>query len=93
MYRIIFLSNAEKQFKKLDKSTQKVIGKKIDWLRENADKIIHHYLIGLPSELIGLCRIKVGSYRIIYWIYKEERVIKIYAIEHRASCYKSIKNK
>lgn len=93
MYRIIFLPDAEKQFKKFNKSTQKLIAKKIDWLKENADKIIHHPLIGLPSELLGLHRIRVADYRIIYWIYKEKKVIKIYSIEHRSSCYKSIKKK
>ncbi len=91
MFRIIFLIDAEKTFKKLDKSVQKKIGKKIDWLKENADKIVHHYLVGLPSDLVGLCRIRVGDYRIIYWIYPENKLIKIYAIEHRSLNYRSIR--
>jgi mRNA-degrading endonuclease RelE of RelBE toxin-antitoxin system len=41
MYKITFLPDAEKSFKKLDKPLQKRIAQKIDWLAENADEIIH----------------------------------------------------
>ena len=41
MYKITFLSDAEDSFEKLDKPLQKRIAQKIDWLAENADKVIH----------------------------------------------------
>lgn len=91
MYRIVLLSDAEKTFKKLDKSTQKLIAKKIDYLQQNADKIIHHHLTGLPQDLVGLCRIRVSNYRIIYGVYHELKTIKIYAIEHRSLNYRSLR--
>ncbi|MEK6690271.1 MAG: hypothetical protein AABY78_03075 [Nitrospirota bacterium] len=47
MYKITFLPDAEESFKKLDKSMQKRIAEKIDWLGENTDKIIHHPLASL----------------------------------------------
>ncbi len=91
MYKITFLPDAEESFKKLDKPTQRRIAQKIDWVAENADKIIHHPLKSLPDDLQGLCRIRVGDYRIIYWVYYKTKHIKIYDIEHRGKDYHSIK--
>jgi mRNA-degrading endonuclease RelE of RelBE toxin-antitoxin system len=42
MYKVTFLPDAEESFKNLDKSIQMRITEKIDWLSENADKIIRH---------------------------------------------------
>ena len=54
MYKITFLPDAEESFKKLDKPIQNRISKKIDWLAENSDKVIHHPLTSLPDDLRGL---------------------------------------
>jgi len=91
MYKITFLPDAEDSFKKLDRPIQKRIAQKIDWLAENADKMIHHPLTSLPDDLRGLCRMRLGDYRIIYWVYAETKQIKIYDIEHRGKDYRSIK--
>ena len=71
MHKITFLLDAEDSFKKLDKTIQKRIAQKIDWLAENADRVIHHPLTSLPEDLRGLCRMRLGDYRIIYWVYAE----------------------
>lgn len=91
MYKITFLPDAEESFKKLDKSIQERIAEKIDWLGENTDKIIHHPLASLPDDLRGLCRMRIGNYRLFYWVYFETKHIKIYDIEHRGKDYRSIK--
>ena len=91
MYKITFLPDAENSFKKLDKPVQGRIAQKIDWLAENADKVIHHPLKSLPDDLRGLCKVRVGDYRIIYWVYDDAKYIKIYEIEHRGKDYRSIK--
>lgn len=65
MYKVIFLSDAEKSFKRLDKPVQLRIADKIDWLAKYADKIIHHPLVSLPEDLKGLCRMRIGDYRIL----------------------------
>ena len=91
MYKITFLPDAEESFKKLDKPVQKRIAQKIDWLADNADKVIHHPLTSLPDDLRGLCRMRFGDYRIIYWVYAETNHITIYDIEHRGKDYRSIK--
>ncbi|MBM4140866.1 MAG: type II toxin-antitoxin system RelE/ParE family toxin [Nitrospira sp.] len=91
MYKVTFLPDAEKSFKRLDKPIQLRITSKIDWLAEYADKIIHHPLTSLPDDLRGLCRIRVGDYRMLYWVYNETQQIKIYEIEHRSKDYHSVK--
>ncbi len=91
MYKVTLLPEAEKSFKKLDNPVQQRIAEKIAWLAINADTIIHHPLVSLPDNLRGLCRIRVGDYRIIYWIYSDDRQIKIYEIEHRSKDYRSVK--
>ena len=91
MYKVTFLPGAEKSFKKLDKPVQQRITEKIDWLAQNAGAIIHHPLVSLPDDLKGLCRIRVGDYRIIYWVYSDSKEIKIYEIEHRSKDYRSVR--
>jgi mRNA interferase RelE/StbE len=91
MYKIVLLPDAEASFRKLDNKTRIRIAGKIDWLAENAESIIHHPLTSLPDDLSGLCRIRIGNYRLLYWLYKKEKTIKIYEIEHRSKDYRSIK--
>jgi mRNA-degrading endonuclease RelE of RelBE toxin-antitoxin system len=91
MYRVTFLPTAEESFKKLDSSTQRRIAQKIDWLSAKADKMIHHPLKSLPDDQRGLCRMRTGDYRIIYWVYGQTEHIKIYDIEHRGKDYRSLK--
>jgi len=91
MYKVTLLPDAEKSFTKLDKPVQERISEKIDWLAKNADSIIHHPLASLPDDLRGLCRIRVGDYRIIYWSYSNDKEIKIYEIEHRSKDYRSVR--
>mgnify|MGYP003492747747 CR=1 FL=1 len=88
MYKITFLPDAENSFKKLDRPLQRRIDQKIDWLADNADKIIHHPLKSLPDDLRGLCKTRVGDYRII----DKDEHIKIYDIEHRGKDYRSLKS-
>jgi mRNA interferase RelE/StbE len=91
MYKVAFLPDAEASFRKLDKSIQKRVAQKIDWLAEHADRVIHHPLTSLPDDLRGLCRIRIGDYRLLYWVYDETKQIKVYEIEHRSKDYRSIK--
>jgi len=91
MYKVKILPDAEKSFKKLDKSVQLRVTKKIDWLAEYADIIIHHQLSSLPDDLKGLCKLIVGDYRVLYWVYHQLLDIKIYNIEHRSEVYRSLR--
>lgn len=91
MYKVIILPDAEKSFKKLDKIIQFRITEKINWLADNAETIVHHLLSSLPDDLKGLSKAKVGDYRILYWVYKRRRLIKIYNMEHRSEVYRLLR--
>ena len=90
MYKIIVLPDAERSLRKISGGPLSRIIDKIDWLQRNADNIVHHPLTSLPDELKGLCRIRVGDYRVIYWINSDKKFIKIYSVEHRSRVYKSL---
>jgi mRNA-degrading endonuclease RelE of RelBE toxin-antitoxin system len=91
VYKVTFLPEAERSLKKLSGEPFARIVEKIDWLQKKSDLIVHHPLTSLPDDLKGLCRVRVGDYRIIYWIYSETKTIKVYAIEHRSRVYKSLR--
>ena len=93
MYKVKILPDAEKYLKKLDRSAQLRLSEKINWLAENADIVIHHQLSSMPDDLKGLCKIKAGDYRILYWVYHSKQVITVYIIEHRKQIYQSLRRK
>jgi len=90
MYQVIFEPGAEDDLDRLDKTIAEKVIKKIDWLSKNADVLFHHQLSSLPDELKGLCRIHAGDWIILYWVYHNEKEIKIYGIEHRSKAYKNL---
>lgn len=80
----------EKEFARIDRRVGSRIIAKIKWLAEHADEIIHHQLTSLPEELKGLCRLRVGDWRVFYVIYHKEKCIVIYGIAHRSEAYRDL---
>lgn len=84
MYKIVFVSSADKQLKKLAKSVQRLIIekiKKLDIFQSNNN----------VKKLIGtsdLYRLRVGDYRVVYQIRKQELVVLILKVGHRKDIYK-----
>lgn len=82
MYLVIFQSNAEKFLKKLNRIDQKRIINKLKELQKNPE-------IGVPltANLAGLWKIRIGDYRLIYEIRKQELVVLVLKIGHRKNVY------
>ena len=82
MYNIEFDKKAVDFFKKLDKSLQNRIGKKIELLKNNP-------LLGIPlvGNLSGFYKLRVGDYRVIYKIKNEQLIILILDVGHRKNIY------
>jgi mRNA interferase RelE/StbE len=89
-YRVEVSSRADSQLAKLDPVIGVNIERKIIWLAENASAIVHRRLVGMPDDLSGLCKLRVGDWRILYWIYHSEKVIRIYRIQHRSEVYRKL---
>lgn len=87
-YRVEIGSGADAQLGKLDSAIGASVERKILWLAENAAVVVHRRLVGMPDDLAGLCKLRVGDWRILYWVYHLQTVIRIYRIEHRSEVYR-----
>lgn len=88
--RLIILPTAEADLERLDTEARRRILRRLVWLGENAGQIIHHQLANMPDELLGLCRLRIGDYRILYWLHRQENVLKVYRIQHRSDVYRHL---
>ena len=89
-YRVIVLPSAEEDLERLDSDVRRRVLRRMVWLGENAPQVIHHRLANLPDDLSGLCRLRVGDYRILYWNYPHREVLKVYRIQHRREIYQGM---
>lgn len=89
-YQAIVLPTAETDLESLHPKIRESVVRKIAWLAQNAEAIIHHPLHGMPADLEGLCRLHLGDYRILYWKYPAEKLIKVYRVQHRSEVYRTL---
>ena len=68
-YRVDIGSRADAQLAELDAAIGASVERKILWLAENAAVMIHRRLVGMPDDLAGLCKLRIGDWRILYWVY------------------------
>ena len=85
LYSVRILKPASKELQNLDASIAKRIVDRINWLSNNLDATRPYPLKG---ELRGLYKIRVGSYRIIFEVLRNERTIVIHSVGHRRDIYK-----
>ena len=81
---------ADAQLAGLDAAIGGGVERKIQWLAENAAVMVHRRLVGMPEDLAGLCKLRVGDYRILYWVYPPKKLIRIYRIQHRSEVYRQL---
>lgn len=89
-YRVEVGRKARSQLSELDATVGAAVERKIIWLSQNAAVMIHRRLVGMPEDLAGLCKLRVGDWRILYWIYHAEKVVRIYRIQHRSEVYRDL---
>ena len=87
-YRVEIGPRADAQLADLDSSIGANVERKIIWLAENAAVVVHRRLAGMPDELAGLCKLRTGDWRILYWVYHSEQTIRVYRIQHRSEVYR-----
>lgn len=86
MHKVLFTPQAENDLTSIDKTIAIQISKKIGWLSRNASNMIHEQLTG---KFKGKYKMRVGDWRIIYFIDHSSQAITVYAIEHRSKVYKT----
>ena len=84
-YTVQYKSESLENLEKLDRQIQSRIIKKIIWLAENFEDITP---LALTANLLGLYKIRVGDYRIIYEFSEVDESIIILKIGHRSEIYR-----
>jgi mRNA interferase RelE/StbE len=85
VYQIRVLEEASRELARLDKPVGRRIAERINWLAANLDSIRPEALTG---DLIGLYKLRVGDYRVIYEVIRNEKTIVIHAVGHRREIYR-----
>ena len=89
-YQVEVGKKADAQLAELDAAIGASIERKILWLAANATSIVHRRLVGMPDDLAGLCKLRIGDYRILYWVYHDKKVVRIYRVAHRSDVYRDL---
>ena len=87
-YRVEIGARADAQLAELDSAIGASVERKILWLAENAAVMVHRRLVGMPDDLAGLCKLRIGDWRILYWVYHREEIVRVYRIQHRSEVYR-----
>ena len=87
-YRVETTARFDREFKKLDRYTQKMIK---SWIEKNlvdcADPRAHGK--GLTANRSGQWRYRIGDYRLICFIEDDRLVILAMSVGHRSEIYKN----
>jgi mRNA interferase RelE/StbE len=84
-YLIEYQPEAIEDLEKLTEAVGERITNKINWLAENFESINPQ---PLTADLVGLFKLRVGDYRVIYEFDRQEQLIFIDRIRHRREVYK-----
>ena len=85
MYHIRILDEAARELEKLDRSVGRRVVKRIRWLAANLDDLTPDSLTG---DLAGICKLRVGDYRVLYEILHQQQTIVIHQVGHRREVYR-----
>ena len=86
MYSVHFTPIATDDLSRLDKPLTQRIFTKIRWLAENFDSLTPESLTG---KWVGVFKLRVGDYRVLYTFSKAETSITVYFVRHRREVYKA----
>ena len=85
MYSTRLLEAAARDLDRLDAPIARRIVTRIRWLAENFANIKPEALRG---DLAGLYKLRVGDYRVVYELLRDEQIIVIHFIGHRREVYR-----
>jgi mRNA interferase RelE/StbE len=85
MYQVTLLPAAVRDLADLDKAVAARIVRRIQWLAENLDNMAPE---ALTAQFAGFYKLRVGAYRVIYAIDREDRLIIVHTIRHRREVYR-----
>lgn len=80
-------SKAEKYFTRLDKDMKRRIKEELLHLSELNNPLEHQAVKPLTGKLRGFHRLKIGDYRVVFSILKEDALIAVVNIAPRGDAY------
>ena len=84
-YVVQFLDEALDDLRRLDRNVASRILRRLEWLRNNFDAVAPEALTGWFA---GLCKLRVGDYRVIYQPDRVRRILFVHAVGHRKDVYR-----
>lgn len=88
-WTIKFSSHAEKYYKRLDSILKTRIKKELLELSGVEDPLSHPAVKPLTGELRGFYRIRIGSYRLVFSLIREDHIIAVVNLAPRGDVYKN----
>ena len=85
-FEVELTATAEDDLGRLDGTVADRVVAKLRWLSENADQIRTETLSG---QWRGVCKLRVGDYRVIYTRDSRARRIVVHFVRHRSYVYRS----
>ena len=85
MYRVELTDRANDDLSRLDRAVAQRVTNRLLWLAGNCETVSHYALTGRHA---GKFRLRVGDYRALYWLDRENRRIEVEAIGHRSDVYR-----
>ena len=87
MYKIATTPTFEKDLKSLSKEIAIRIIEKIEWLSQHPG-LLRFQLKHLPKDLRNLQKYRIGDWRVLFWVNHNQKVLTLYAVEHRRQIYR-----
>ena len=88
-YNILPLASFEKSFAKLPRNDQRRIVEKIEHLAAHP-QFIGSPMANLPPDVRGLHKIRVGDWRIFFWVDNRKQEITLYDVGWRDKAYRDL---
>lgn len=83
-YRVEFDEKAENDLARLDSTVAQQVIDKLSWLTDNAATVRHK---ALKHQWAGVFSLRVGNYRALYDLRREEHLIVVLFVKHRREVY------
>lgn len=88
-YRVRPLPSFERNLGKLHKQAVKRVLEKIDRLAENQE-LMKGPMGNMPKDLAGLHKVRVGDWRVFFWVDHERKELVLYGVDRRDYVYKKL---
>lgn len=89
MYEIVYTKTFENDLKKLDKPIiQRIIAKVLETANNPYNIQPLKYS---PKELKQLYKLRVGDWRVLFWLDRGNKILTLYVVEHRSKIYQDLR--